>query len=130
MATREQHRKRPNRSSKWCPKALRLALYLRDGFTCQYCGKDLHGADPRDYGLDHLRPQSARPGYHAPRNLVTACFPCNRGRGVRPWRRYATAGAVARIVQATRKGLGRYMVQARALLATGASWGEVLKSAV
>ena len=40
--------------SKWIRKDKRLAIYLRDGFMCCYCGKDLHHAKPEEMGLDHL----------------------------------------------------------------------------
>lgn len=42
----------------------------RDGFRCVYCGCE------NDLTLDHIIPQS-RGGSDDPRNLVTACRPCN-----------------------------------------------------
>ena len=67
---------------------LRLAIYLRDGFHCVYCQKDLHGAKPMDVTLDHLRPDS-KGGCNSPTNLVTACRACNCNRQDMPWRKFA-----------------------------------------
>lgn len=90
------------KGSGWITKPRRLALYLRDGFICQYCGRDLHDAHPREVTLDHLKPQS-RGGAHESRNLVTACGPCNFRRQDTPWRQYAPEGAVVRILRTVRR---------------------------
>jgi 5-methylcytosine-specific restriction endonuclease McrA len=97
-------RARPNghTSGAWITKARRLAIYLRDGFACQYCGRDLHDAPPRELTLDHLTPR-CRGGSHASTNLVTACLACNSRRQDTPWRRYAPEGAVARIIRTIRR---------------------------
>jgi 5-methylcytosine-specific restriction endonuclease McrA len=84
------------RGPGWCSATKRLALYLRDDFTCAYCGKDLRNARPQEMGLDHLRCH-ALGGNNEPSNLVTACRSCNSARGTRAWTRYATGGAVERI---------------------------------
>lgn len=73
--------------SKWIAKSTRLAIYLRDQFTCVYCGKDLHGAHVRGVTLDHLIPRE-RGGSNCPTNLVTACKTCNDSKGDTPWRRW------------------------------------------
>jgi 5-methylcytosine-specific restriction endonuclease McrA len=88
----------------WITRTRRLAIYLRDRFTCQYCGRDLHEAQPREVTLDHLTPQ-CRGGTHAPANLITACLSCNSRRQHTPWRRYAPAGAVERITRGRRRAL-------------------------
>ncbi|HUT57418.1 MAG TPA: HNH endonuclease [Phycisphaerae bacterium] len=76
----------------------RAGVYLRDGYTCQYCGRHdrdlVHGAGRRDvtlrYGsqtvglvvsgefltIDHVTPQSAG-GRNEYENTVTACSTCN-----------------------------------------------------
>lgn len=125
MATRAQWARRPKRSSKWCTKRQRLAIYLRDGFACQYCGRDLTGLSPHQFGLDHLVPRQ-RLGLHKPSNLVTACATCNRARSTTPWRQYATGGAVQRIVRQRRRGMARYLQLASALLAQATSWADTL----
>jgi hypothetical protein len=114
---------RPGRSSKWCPKVKRLALYLRDGFTCMYCGRDLTTARPHEVTLDHLRPQ-VNGGCHTPSNLVTACSRCNCARQHRPWWKYATAGAADRIRRQRRRALN--LPLARAIIRGEVSRHEAL----
>jgi 5-methylcytosine-specific restriction endonuclease McrA len=94
------------RGSGWIARWRRLAIYLRDGFACAYCGADLHDAEPRAVTLDHLVPQCDG-GTHEPTNLVTACLACNSRRQNRPWRRFAPPGAVERISRNRRRVLNR-----------------------
>lgn len=64
--------------------SLREKIYIRDGFTCQYCSVtvgDIHPLtkkrlDRKDLTLDHINPKS-KGGENTPFNLVTACKPCN-----------------------------------------------------
>lgn len=60
-------------------KKTRFDVFKRDGFKCQYCG-----AVPPEAVLevDHIRAVAAG-GENDIDNLVTACFPCNRGKGAR-----------------------------------------------
>jgi len=64
--------------------SLRFDILRRDGFTCRYCGRNGNSATLE---VDHIDPK-ANGGLDAEENLVTACFPCNRGkrdvRGVLP----------------------------------------------
>ncbi len=53
-------------------KLTRLEVFHRDGYTCQYCGKET-----RQLTLDHVIPRY-RDGQHTWENLVSACIPCNR----------------------------------------------------
>ena len=111
-----------NQGSKWISKAARLAIYLRDGFACCYCGKDLREAQCNKAGncditLDHLDPRSSElcpTARRNPKRLVTACRKCNSTRQDQPWRQYATGGAIARIERQVRKPLN--LTLARALL--------------
>jgi hypothetical protein len=80
----------------WIRKERRLAIYMRDGFHCCYCGCDLRGSAAADITLDHLTPRSAG-GDNGNTNLVTACRSCNSARGAKVWTDYATGGAVERI---------------------------------
>jgi 5-methylcytosine-specific restriction endonuclease McrA len=121
--TRAEHAKRPGRSSRWITPRNRLAIYIRDGFACCYCGRDLRNARPNDVGLDHLKPQS-QGGGHEHSNLVTACFSCNRGRSVTPWHRYATPGAVTRIKRLRRRACNLNL--ASAILRGEVSRGDAL----
>lgn len=55
-------------------RTIRSRIFERDNYTCQYCG---------EYGkrleCDHVVPVS-RGGSNEDRNLVTACFSCNRSK--------------------------------------------------
>lgn len=57
----------------------RLRIYVRDRFTCQYCGNH-KGAD--ELTLDHITPRS-QAGQSTPENLVAACVACNNRKGNR-----------------------------------------------
>lgn len=74
----------------WLRPEKRLAIYLRDGLACCYCGASVE--TETKLTLDHLTPRS-RGGSNQATNLVTACVRCNSSRGTRSWR--AFAGAVA-----------------------------------
>ena len=50
----------------------RRAIFYRDGFKCQYCGKESN----KDLTLDHVMPRS-KGGLHEWENVVSACIPCN-----------------------------------------------------
>ncbi len=55
----------------------RREIFVRDGYTCQYCGRAGH-----DLTLDHILPRH-RGGGHTWDNLVTACKACNHRKGGR-----------------------------------------------
>ena len=59
------------------PAFTRFNLFLRDQFTCQYCG-----AVGNDMTFDHVMPRS-RGGRTTWENIVTACAPCNLRKGGR-----------------------------------------------
>ena len=79
-----------NQGSHWIRPTKRLAIYLRDGLACAYCGATIE--DGARLTLDHLRPVS-RGGSNEAANLVTCCHRCNSARGNRPWTRFAEAVA-------------------------------------
>ena len=56
-------------------KLTRREVFIRDGYTCQYCG-----LQTRDLTLDHVIPKS-RHGAHTWENLVSACKSCNHRKG-------------------------------------------------
>ena len=62
-------------SEQWAQ--LRLAVFTRDSFICCYCGG--HGVRLE---ADHVVPVS-KGGPSTLENLVTACKPCNRKKGVK-----------------------------------------------
>jgi 5-methylcytosine-specific restriction endonuclease McrA len=55
----------------------RRNVYLRDDFTCQYCGRRMPS---RDLNLDHVTPRS-QGGKATWENLVTSCRRCNFSKG-------------------------------------------------
>lgn len=63
--------RRPRPRVKLC----RREVFIRDNFTCQYCGTRTH-----DLTLDHVIPRS-RGGPHTWENLVSACRVCNHRKG-------------------------------------------------
>lgn len=65
---------------KWIRSEKRLAIYVRDGLACVYCGEGVE--DGAKLTLDHLTPFSLGGGHEAT-NLVTACVRCNSKRGNR-----------------------------------------------
>jgi len=94
---------------------LRLAIYLRDRFTCIYCLRDLHDADPRDISLDHVIPCSAGGG-NTPNNLVTACRTCNCSRQDQPLDRFAGPETRKHVRRNTSRSIKRYRRLAKAIL--------------
>ena len=56
------------------PAFTRFNLFLRDRFSCQYCGAR------HDLTFDHVVPRS-RGGQTTWENVVTACAPCNLRKG-------------------------------------------------
>lgn len=87
--------------ARWITPEKRLAIYMRDGFTCAYCGTDLRNVDARGITLDHLVPRNVKVahggGGNESTNLITACVSCNSSRQDKPWMDYATGGAIDRI---------------------------------
>jgi 5-methylcytosine-specific restriction endonuclease McrA len=61
------------------PAFTRFNVFLRDRFSCQYCGSK------HDLTFDHLIPRS-KGGQTRWDNVVTACSPCNLAKGnALPW---------------------------------------------
>lgn len=65
---------------KAIPQSVRFAVFKRDEFTCQYCGRHPPAVILE---IDHVTPV-AEGGCDFEDNLLTACFDCNRGKGARP----------------------------------------------
>lgn len=65
-------------------------VFLRDSYTCQYCGAHL---DKKECTLDHVLPTS-HGGKSIFENATTSCGPCNANKGnnskikpkVKPWK--------------------------------------------
>lgn len=58
-------------------KKTRFEVFKRDGFKCQYCGKN---SSDTILEVDHIKPV-IEGGTNDLINLVTSCFECNRGKG-------------------------------------------------
>lgn len=56
-------------------KLTRREVFIRDNYTCQYCGRQ-----SGDLTIDHIVPRS-RGGGHTWENLVSACKSCNHRKG-------------------------------------------------
>ncbi len=112
-------------TGQWIRKDKRLAIYLRDGFACLVCGTDLHGADPFDVTLDHIKPQSTG-GDNEAHNLFTCCRSCNSARGSKPLARFAPPAALLRIRRCVRRSLTRFRVLAKAIMAGKVGMEEAL----
>lgn len=59
----------------WIRDEKRLALYMRDNFSCLYCGVGIE-SEGVILTLDHVKHNG---GNHES-NLVTCCFDCNRAK--------------------------------------------------
>jgi len=74
----------------WIRQEKRLAIYIRDGLACVYCGDSVENGVK--LSLDHLKPAS-KGGNNHETNLVTCCDRCNVSRGVRSVRSFCRATA-------------------------------------
>lgn len=70
----------------WIRPEKRLAIYLRDGLACCYCGASVENG--AKLTLDHLRCYDSG-GSNKETNLVTCCSTCNSSRGKRSWKVFA-----------------------------------------
>jgi 5-methylcytosine-specific restriction endonuclease McrA len=113
-------------TGRWCRVDLRLALYLRDGFRCLYCAKDLRDADPRDITLDHIVPK-VDGGSNEPSNLVCACKSCNCSRSDLPVERFASPESLAHVRRNTARPIDRYRKLAKAILKGEVGFEETFK---
>lgn len=119
----------------WIKREKRLALYLRDGLACVYCGDGVE--DGATLTLDHLTP-NVKGGTNDASNLVTACHRCNTARGTRSVAAFCRAvaeyldhGVQAKDIEAHVRKVTRRQystAQARALLESRGSWAAALKS--
>lgn len=75
----------------WIRPEKRLAIYLRDGLSCAYCGVAVE--EGAQLTLDHLQPHSLG-GTNDATNLVTCCHRCNSSRGNRQVEEFASAVAL------------------------------------
>ena len=90
MTTERRCRREQNQGMNWIRPEKRLAIYLRDGLACVWCGATIE--DGVILTLDHLKPYS-KGGSHEASNLVTCCGRCNSSRGTRAVAAFARAVA-------------------------------------
>jgi len=131
MGTRKENWKGMN----WVRQTTRLAIYLRDGVACVYCGDGIE--DGVQLTLDHIKPVS-KGGSHKHTNLVTCCHRCNCSRGNRSVAAFARAvagyinhGATAKeITEHVRRTVARVLPrqEARDLIARRGSVKRALMS--
>ena len=77
-------RKKKNQGMNWIRQEKRLAIYIRDGLACAYCGATI---EDTKMTLDHIIPYSMG-GSNDQTNLVTCCHKCNSSRGARELREF------------------------------------------
>lgn len=119
----------------WIRQDKRLAIYLRDGCACVWCGAAVEqGAQ---LTLDHVVPH-VKGGSNLETNLVTACIRCNSSRGKRSVPAFAQAVAeyinhgakAAEIVRHVRncaaRNLKPHRLEAKALIERRGSAAKVL----
>ena len=119
--------------SKWITRERRLAIYLRDGLACVYCGATVE--DGATLSLDHIDPHS-NGGSNGSGNLVTACRKCNSARNDRSVAEFAMSIAgylnhgieagdiVASIARLATSPVN--IAEARAIIARRGSWAAAL----
>lgn len=73
-------------AGKWIRNSKRFAIYVRDNFTCSYCGIkcELEGNNPNSISLDHVIPQTDPKSHNDYNNLVVACIGCNSRKQDKP----------------------------------------------
>lgn len=121
----------------WIRQDKRLAIYLRDGLSCCWCGDSIENG--AKLTLDHLTPRSDG-GSHHEGNLVTCCHRCNSSRGNRSVKDFAAAVAgyinhgvtaaeiEAHVADCTARDLAPHKAEAKAMIARRGSAARVLAS--
>lgn len=119
----------------WIRKDRRLAIYIRDGLACGWCGLTLE--DGIILTLDHFLPRVLG-GSNESTNLFTSCMDCNRKRCSTPAREFAhivagwfdgfsAADILTTIVRQMKRPLDR--PAARAILAKRRKFSDAIKHA-
>ena len=113
-----------NNGGNWIRRDKRLAIYLRDGLSCAYCGAVMEQGDTQ-LTLDHVTPQELG-GSNDASNLVCCCKRCNSRKQDKPLRDFLavlasegvdTAQIPARIRRRTRRSMRKWRRIAKAVIA-------------
>lgn len=112
--------------ARWITPEKRLAIYLRDNFTCLYCLADLHDAAATDITLDHLVCR-VDGGSNEHTNLVVVCRHCNCSRQDTPLSRFAGPETRKHIRRNTRRSLEKYIALAKDILSCEFNHGDESK---
>lgn len=136
MTSKPKHNRTiKNQGMNWIRQEKRLAIYLRDGLSCAYCGSSTE--DNVKLSLDHIKVWS-QGGSNSERNLITACLKCNSSRGDRPVVDFAEAvsgyvdhgvtkeSILSYIRSHTRMSLKQYKIEAKQLISRRGSAAKVL----
>jgi 5-methylcytosine-specific restriction endonuclease McrA len=135
--TRNQERKANWNGMNWIRQSSRLAIYLRDGLACVYCGHSVENG--AQLTLDHVRSYE-NGGTNKAINLVTCCHRCNSSKGDRTVAQFAVAVAdylnhsvksemIVKHVKACQyRNLNKFRIQARELIASRGSVAKVLSN--
>ena len=101
----------------WIRRDKRLAIYLRDGEACVWCGATQE--DGAVFSLDHVTPCELG-GDNTEANLVTSCMSCNcsrRDKTVRQWLAYLRDNGVdtSKLAAKVRRHVSRKLTSYRKL---------------
>lgn len=77
-----------DRGGSWIRPEKRKAIYLRDGFSCVYCGR--HRKQVKELTIDHVVPPCDG-GKNVFWNLITACKECNSAKQNQPLEKFLQA---------------------------------------
>lgn len=119
----------------WIRQEKRLAIYLRDGVACAWCGQGVE--DGIKLTLDHLVPRSQQGGHHES-NLVTSCNSCNKLRGDRSPEEYAPVAAerhqrmtadeiLEHVRLCTERSLPEFLVQSKRMISLRGSAARAVR---
>ena len=125
--------KKRTQGMNWIRKEKRLAIYLRDGLACPYCGDTVENG--AKLSLDHLTPYS-QGGSNSETNLITCCCRCNSARQDRPVHDFVekVAGYInedamiimAYIEKQTKTPLKSFRKEAKEIMARRGTWERCL----
>lgn len=116
--------RKKGQGSKWIRKDKRLAIYLRDGMACVYCGETAEESK-HPMTLDHVLACELG-GTNKESNLVTCCLSCNSSKRhltLADWftvleaRGVETADLAAKIQDHTGRSLKGFRKTAKEILA-------------